>query len=82
MFQYGIKGIAFALLVYSLSYQICIQITIRFIISELNEVSFFPTKESFDNLGDWCRLATPGIFMCFFYGAGFEVFLIASGLIS
>ena len=36
--------------------------------------------ETFDNWGDWCRLAIPGVIVYFLGSVTFEIYVIASGL--
>ena len=47
--------------------------------TDLKEAIFFPTKESFDNWGEWIRLAVPGVLLYFFGTIVFEVYIIVAG---
>ena len=80
VWDYKIKGIALALFAYGLCFQICVQITLKCILLDLKEAIFFPTKESFNDWGDWLRLAIPSVIVYFMGAVSYEIYVIASGL--
>ena len=80
--DYGIRGIAFAMNAYGLTYIICAQIAVMFVITELKDVIFFPTKESFENWGEWIRLALPAVLVFFAGPLVLEIYIILAGRLS
>ena len=77
--DYQIKGIAFSFFTFGFTFLLGILITISYVQTELKEAIFVPTRETFNDWGEWFRLAVPGILL-FFFGTGvYEVYVIVSG---
>ena len=73
-------GIAFSLTMFSLF--ILIQITIFFFVQDVREAYFLPVKESFQGMGEYCRLALPLSILWLVYFAPWELCIFTAGLIN
>ena len=80
--DYDVRGIAFAMNAYGLTYIICAQIAVMFVLTELKDVIFFPTKESFEKWGEWIRLALPAVLVFFAGPLVLEIYIILAGRLS